>query len=241
MAAKPLLGDVTPVLMAKRPDAGQVKTRLTAAGGYSPRIAAQVADAMLRCVAGRLEAASTGLVLAVSPAGCGEELTAELGLGPGQVVEQGDGDLGQRLDRVWREVGKDRPVAFFGADSPDVPDSALAEIPAALAGCDVAVGPTDDGGYWTLAAGEHLPQVLCGIDWGEATVYDLTRRRAADAGLVVRALPMWHDVDRPEDVEALRRRLQQEAGRRDLPAPLEQLAGRLDALCPSSSPGRTPS
>ena len=241
VAPRPLLGDVTPVLMAKRPEAGQVKTRLTGPGGYSPRIAAEVAEAMLRCIARRLEAASTGLVLAVSPAGCGDELTAELGLGSVQIVEQGGGDLGQRLDRVWRAVGADRPVAFFGSDSPDVPDSAIAGIPAALAGRDVAVGPTHDGGYWTLAARQHLPQVLSAIDWGGATVYDQTRRRAADAGLVVRALPMWHDVDRPEDVEALRRRLQQEAGRRDLPAPLGELAERLDALCPSFSPGRTPS
>ena len=241
MAARPLLGDVTPVLMAKRPEAGQVKTRLTGPGGYSSRIATEVAEAMLRCIARRLEAASTGLVLAVSPPGCGDELTARLGLGSMQVVEQGGGDLGQRLDRVWRAVGVDRPVAFFGSDSPDVPDSALAGIPAALAGCDVAVGPTEDGGYWTLAARQHVPQVLDAIDWGGATVYDQTRRRAADAGLVVRALPMWHDVDQPEDVDALRRRLKQEADRRDLPAPLGQLAEHLDALCPSFSPGRTPS
>jgi rSAM/selenodomain-associated transferase 1 len=231
---------VTPILVAKLPEAGQVKTRLTASGGYSSRIAAKVAEAMLRCIARRLEAASTGLVLAASPAGCGDELTAELGLGSVQVVEQGGGDLGDRLNRVWRAVGVDRPVAFFGSDSPDVPDAALAEIPAALDGCDVALGPTDDGGYWTLAARTHLPQVLSAIDWGGATVYDQTRQRAADAGLVVRALPMWHDVDRPEDVEALRGRLQQEAGHRDLPAPLGQLAERLDALCPSISPGRTP-
>jgi rSAM/selenodomain-associated transferase 1 len=241
LATDPLLGEVTPVLMAKRPEAGQVKTRLTAAGAWSPRVAAELAEAMLRCIARRLEAASTEMVLAVSPAGCGEQLAATLGLGPVRLLDQGGGDLGQRLDRVWKAVGTDRPVAFFGSDSPDVPDSALDDIPAALAECDVAVGPTDDGGYWTLAAREHQPRVLSAIDWGEATVYDQTRRRAADAGLVVRALPMWHDVDRPEDVEALRRRLQQHAACRDLPAPLAQLAERLETLCSSFTEGRTPS
>jgi rSAM/selenodomain-associated transferase 1 len=227
--------------MAKRPEAGQVKTRLAAAGGYTPQVAAELAEAMLRCIARRLEAASTGLILAVSPSGYGAQLARRLGLGSVRVTDQGTGDLGHRLDRVWRAVGSGRPVAFFGIDSPDVPDSALAEIPAALAGCDVALGPTDDGGYWTLAAREHEPRVLTGIDWGGAAVYDQTRRRAADAGLVVRALPMWHDVDRPQDVEALRRRLCQQAGARDLPAPLGQLAERLEALRSLFSPGRTPS
>jgi rSAM/selenodomain-associated transferase 1 len=227
--------------MAKRPEAGQVKTRLSAAGACSPQVAAELAEAMLCCIARRLEAASPKLVLAVSPAGCGAQLAAALGLGSVRVMDQSSGDLGQRLERVWRAVGTEGPVAFFGSDSPDVPESALGEIPAALAGCDVAVGPTDDGGYWTLAARGHQPAILTDIDWGGTTVYDQTRRRAADAGLVVRALPMWHDVDRPEDVEALRRRLREQAGGRDLPAPLGRLAERLEALCSSISPRRTPS
>jgi rSAM/selenodomain-associated transferase 1 len=231
LAVESLLGEVTPVLMAKLPEAGKVKTRLSATGAYSPQAAAELSEAMLRCIALRLVAASGCLVLAVSPSGCGARLAARLGLGSARVTDQGGGDLGQRLDRVWRAVGPRRPVAFFGTDSPDVPDSALGEIPAALTGCDVAVGPTGDGGYWTLAAREHQPAVLSGIDWGRATVYDQTRRRAVEAGLVVRALPMWHDVDRPPDLEALRRRLRQQAEGGDLPAALAQLAERLEALC----------
>jgi rSAM/selenodomain-associated transferase 1 len=239
---------VTPILMAKRPDAGQVKTRLSAEGTFTPQAAAELAEAMLRCMARRLESAADDLVLAVSPAGCGEQLARDLGLGPVRVLDQGDGDLGRRLDRVWRAVGTNRPVAFFGSDTPDVPDSSLEEIPAALAASDVALGPADDGGYWTLAATGHQPALLTDIDWGGACVYDQTRRRAADAGLTVRALPMWHDVDRPQDVEALCRRLRQRTGGvgavvggRDLSEPLGQLAERLDALCLPIPPRRTPS
>ncbi|MHC4421673.1 MAG: DUF2064 domain-containing protein, partial [Planctomycetota bacterium] len=110
---------------------------------------------------------------------------------------------------------------------------ALGELPAALAGCDLALGPTDDGGYWTLAARKHQAAVLTGIDWGGATVYDQTLRRAAEAGLAVRALPMWHDVDRPRDVDALRRRLGRQPEGRDLA--LGQLAERVEALCTSIS------
>ena len=87
---------------------------------------------------------------------------------PVRVLDQGEGDLGRRLDRVWRAAGTASPIAFFGADSPDVPDAALREIPAALAECDVAVGPVEDGGYWTLAARRYQPRLLAGIDWDPA-------------------------------------------------------------------------
>jgi rSAM/selenodomain-associated transferase 1 len=237
-----LLGDITPVLMAKRPDPGRVKTRIAADDRWTAQAAAELAEAMLRCIGARLRAASGGrLILAASPAGCGAELAAYLGLGPVRTLDQGDGDLGSRLDRVWRAVGPDSPVAFFGTDSPDVPDAALAAIPAALAAADVAIGPVADGGYWTLAVRRYEPRLLDGIDWGGPRVYDQSRRRAAERGLVVRALPMWHDVDRPEDVPALLRRVRQPVEGSGRPPELEELAERIGRLSESISPRRTPS
>ena len=103
----------------------------------------------------------------------------------------------------------------------------------------MALGPTGDGGYWTLAAGAYQPALVRDIDWDAPDVYDQTFQRAAEAGLTVCPLPAWHDVDLPEDVDALRRRL------RDLPhsvqsspttEPLKRLADRLDELCPPLLP-----
>ncbi|MCH8153625.1 MAG: TIGR04282 family arsenosugar biosynthesis glycosyltransferase [Planctomycetes bacterium] len=239
-----LLGDVTAVLMARMPEPGRVKTRLVSGGVYSGAMAADLAWAMLRCTAQRLSALGR-LVLAVSPDGCGPQLASRLGVTSAPVVNQGGGDLGERLNRVWGLVETARPIAFFGGDCPDVPDAALGEIAPALARCDVAVGPAGDGGYWTLAARQYHPALLQGIDWGSDRVYDQTFQRATGRGLTVRTLPAWHDVDYPQDVEALRRRL------RDLSRssawtlidaePLRQLAERLDELCSSlPAPPGTP-
>lgn len=230
-----LLRDVTAVLMAKDPGRGGVKTRLI--GAYSPEAAARIAEVMLRCAAQRLARAAGRFVLAVSPDDGGRQLARRLGVGEVEIVNQGPGDLGARLDRVWRQVGAERPVAFFGGDSPDVPDAALGEIPRGLDHADVAVGPTGDGGYWTLAAHKHQSCLLADIDWGTADVYDQTRRRAEAAGLVVGTLPLWHDVDRPEDVDALRHRLREPAGAPpDEAAPLRWMAEQLDTLCSTPSP-----
>jgi len=237
-----LLGDVTAVLMARNPRIGSVKTRLTAGNAFSQSAARRVAGIMLRGIALRLREAAPRLVLAVTPDDGAAELAVELGLGGDrfEVMGQGPGDLGRRLDHVWRRVGTNAPVAFFGGDSPDVPVAALAAIPATLATCDIAIGPTVDGGYWTLAAAMHRPEVLVNIDWGSACVYDQTRRRALDAGLVVESLPVWHDVDHPADVKALRLRLCQlpstSSGQPDGTDPLRWMAEQLDRLEPLKSP-----
>ncbi len=230
-----VLGDVTAVLMVKRPQPGEVKTRLVVGGAFGPQDAADLAWAMLSCTAYRLRLRGR-LVLAVSPDGCGEGIARRLGLPGVPVLDQGPGDLGDRMDRVRRRVGESRPVAFFGADSPDLPDEALRLIPQSLRSCDVAIGPTPDGGYWTLASAVHRPEVLAGIDWGGGNVYDQTCRRAKASGLVLRELPGWHDIDRPEDVDGLRLRLQALAASQGRPltdAILQRLAERLESLCPA--------
>ncbi len=228
--------------MARDPRLGAVKTRLTTDERFSQSDARRIAEIMLRCIVLRLREAAARLVLAVTPDEGAAKLAVELGA-VGDLVEvigQGSGDLGRRVENVWRQVGLKGPVAFFGGDSPDIPAAALAEIPATVANCDVAVGPTADGGYWTLAAQRHRPEVLVNIDWGSTCVYDQTCRRAVDAGLVVGSLPLWHDVDHPGDVEALRLRLRHlprtSSGQPDETDPLRWMAEQLDRLQPSNSP-----
>ncbi len=238
-----VLQDVTAVLMAKDPAAGRVKTRLQDGGVFTAATAAAVAEVMLQCTAARLSAAAARVILAVSPDDSAAALADRLELRGSTVLAQGPGDLGQRLERVWRaavRVRDDGPVAFFGGDSPDVPERLLAEIPTALREADLAIGPTPDGGYWTLAAGRYQPAVVRQIDWGSADVYDQTCQRAAETGLVVATLPVWHDVDRPQDVASLRLRLETSEGSGGAhstgTAPLRWMAEQLASVCPSATP-----
>jgi rSAM/selenodomain-associated transferase 1 len=217
---------VTAVVFAKLPEAGRVKTRL-AGEMVDDAGAAGVALAMLRCTVRRLRRRGR-VVLAIDPDGARGAFESAIDAGSLETVDQGPGTLGDRLDRVWRAVAPATPVAFFGADTPDVPMSMLAEIDVALAEADAAVGPTGDGGYWTLAAARHRPELLRDIDWGGDRVYDQTCRRAAGAGVRLHVLPAWHDVDRPQDVSALVARLQRVKDDEDL----RVLAERLRVLWP---------
>ncbi len=226
MTAVALLGDVRPILFAKTPRPGHAKTRLVS-DHLDEYAAAAIADAMLRCTVRRLLEATVGvLTLAVTPDADAPAFATRFAADAPRLetVAQGDGDLGARIERVWsaRPAG---PVALFGMDAPDVPDDLLRAIPHALKSADVAIGPTEDGGYWTLAARRFAPELLRGIEWGGPEVFDQTRVRADAAGLAVQCLPTWRDVDTPADVRALRRRLASDGGgddaRRDLAAALD--------------------
>ena len=220
--------------MAKPPLAGLVKTRLIRSIGAQR--AADVHAAMLDCVLTRAAAVfpparGHRLVLSfaldlVDP----DDKASSMGLGvqPGPdwtVVRQGRGDLGQRLDHAWLEQGGG-PTVFLGSDSPDVPLPALTEIERALSMSDVAIGPTEDGGYWTLGANRRDPRILSGIDWGTSKVYHQSRAATQRAALDLTELPRWFDIDEPSDFELLRRRLTVTHE-----PVLRRLAARLDQIC----------
>ncbi len=202
------------VVVTKPPIPGRVKTRLI--GRLSPRQAAAVHVAMQRCIMARVAAviSSQGcadLVLAVDTT---VSKSANLGgvwtgveLPPSwRQIDQGGGDLGQRLAHIWRRIGGG-PAIFLGTDSPDVPTPALRSILPALGRADAAIGRVRDGGYWVLAARTAYPQLLAGIDWGTDRVYHQTHEVARRSEILLVDLDPWFDIDTPEDLQALRRRL----------------------------------
>ncbi len=217
--------------MAKPPVVGRVKTRL-----ISPLTARQASDihgAMVRCVLARVGAvfgggSSARLILALDdasgPAGGG--FWRSLALDPvWQVADQGSGDLGERLARVWRRLGGG-PAVFLGSDSPDTPEESLRGVLRALSGADIVLGPVSDGGYWTIAGRRLDARLFDRIDWGTSRVYDQTRAAADRAGLSVALVPRWFDVDRAKDLVALRRRI---AVSHD--GALMELRAQLDRIC----------
>jgi uncharacterized protein len=71
-------------------------------------------------------------------------------------VPQGDGDLGQRMQRAAR---RNRRVAIVGSDIPDLRANDVARAFKLLGRSDACFGPAEDGGYWLVALGSRRP--LC--------------------------------------------------------------------------------
>jgi len=206
------------VVMAKRPIPGRVKTRLTP--DFSAFQAACIHAAMLDCVLHRLVKLLPGQHLLAldsdpDPSTYTPAAPLDFQIPPGfQVMDQGRGNLGDRLNHVWHTIYDGAgpgpgggQTAFFGVDSPDIPAQALKKLWPTLDQAQAVIGPVDDGGYWCLAAKRPSPQLLKGIDWGTQAVYHQTHTAAQNAGLKLIDLTPWHDVDTPTDLHALQNRL----------------------------------
>ena len=180
------------VLFTRYPEPGRAKTRLIPALG--PARAAALHRLLTEltvtavCEAGlTLEVRSTGAPAAAFVEWLGVEKT---------VVDQGEGDLGERLARA----GPPYPTLFIGADAPDLTAALLRDAADALRHSPAVIGPAEDGGYWMLGLRGDVPCIFEGIDWGTDAVFAQTVARLADAGIAPTILPTLADCDRPEDL-----------------------------------------
>jgi rSAM/selenodomain-associated transferase 1 len=188
-------------MFAKRPVAGQVKTRLAAA--VSPEWAAQVAEAFLRDAVCRLGHLADRRFLAFAPDDSETYFSAVAG-DRFALVPQGDGDLGQRMARFFERVlARDGPVVLLGTDSPTLPLAFVEQAFAALERADVVLGPATDGGYYLLGS-RRLPPIFDGIAWSGSRVLEDTVARLRERNWRLALLPPWYDVDTPDDWQVLR-------------------------------------
>jgi len=96
-------------------------------------------------------------------------------------------------------------TVVVGADSPTLPYGHVEQAFERLDGdADAVIAPAEDGGYVLIGTREPCPALFQGIPWGGQHVVEVTRARAAGAGIRLADLPPWYDVD---DAAALRRLL----------------------------------
>jgi hypothetical protein len=199
------------VVMVKAPRAGEAKTRLT------PFLSKAEAGALAACFAQDVVATARrvarDVIVAYTPRGGRRALEALL---PHDLLwmEQQGADLGARLDSA---VGRAAalgfsPVIVVGADSPTLPPQLIETAIGALAAreADIALGPTEDGGYYLIGLRRPVRNLFQNIAWSTSFVYRQTAETAARMGLRLHELPRFYDVDTPADLLRLRERIYQD-------------------------------
>ena len=68
---------------------------------------------------------------------------------------------------------------------------------------DVVLGPTEDGGYYLVAARDRVPPIFSGISWSTESVWPQTIARLQSSKTSFAVLPTWYDVDEQQDLERL--------------------------------------
>ena len=88
-----------------------------------------------------------------------------------------------------------------GTDAPTLPVAHLQQLLASLA--DVALGPTEDGGFYAIACRRTHRAMFEDVEWSSPLTLEHTVRSIERAGLTVELGPRWFDVDEPPDLERL--------------------------------------
>lgn len=127
------------------------------------------------------------------------------GLSSAELWLQGEGDLGERMERVARRALDLAPwLIAVGADSPGLPLAELEAAVAALVQSDAVLGPASDGGYYLLGLRRLEPGLLAGLPWSSPETFAATRARLVQRGFSVATTNPWFDVDDAEDLARLR-------------------------------------
>lgn len=192
-------------IMAKTPRPGEVKTRLC-----PPLSAAQAAE-LYRCfLRDKIEQVralkEATPAIAFSPAESWsffEELAPDFVLVPQRGV-----DLGARLANSFAEFLKNGWTAVLAIDS-DTPTLPLAFLQQALdlirnPTVDLVLGPSEDGGYYLIGLRALHRDLFDEVAWSTPLVLPETIKRAQRKGLRIAQLPLWYDVDTPDDLERLK-------------------------------------
>jgi uncharacterized protein len=123
-------------------------------------------------------------------------------LGNFEFREQGDGDLGKRLERAVRETFAEgaRKVLVIGTDCPDLDATHLTTAMELLDHHPLVFGPAYDGGYYLVGLSAEFPDIFQDIPWGGPDVLSQSLAAAHRGGLSTLLLPYLADVDLPEDL-----------------------------------------
>lgn len=185
------------LVFAKQPLVGQVKTRL------SPPLTRQQATTLYALAQGetigKMQHADYTTVICYS----GEKSYFKQRYPDVRLINQGDGDLGQRLQRMFNHqfnLNVER-VCVVGTDSPDLPANFVLQAFNQLNGCDTVTIPALDGGYVLLGARCDCAPLFQQITWSSAEVLRQTRQRAKEFDYSYREIEQWQDID---DLTSLR-------------------------------------
>ena len=113
------------------------------------------------------------------------------------------GDLGARMYTAMRNaLDQGRPSAMIvGTDSPTLPAAYLEEL--LRLDADVALGPSEDGGYYAICCRRVATAMFHSVNWSTSSALCDTEASCTQAGLTVRRGSPWYDVDNFADLNRL--------------------------------------
>lgn len=189
--------------MTKVPIAGTVKTRL------QPVLAAEqcaaLAECFLRDTVNKVNSLKIKLIIAYSPI---EKRDVLLEILPeyDNFIEQKGANLGEKMFHAFEFAFSNNAdsVVLIGTDSPTFPKELIVEAFENLSENDAVLGATTDGGFYLIGLRRLKKESFENIEWSSPRAFEQTARNTEKADLTLSLLPIWFDVDTPEDLKRLK-------------------------------------
>ncbi|MBT5549804.1 MAG: glycosyltransferase [Nitrospina sp.] len=194
------------VLFARDPVLGKVKTRLSPF--LDDETILQLYTCFLHDSLDKIrQVENADLFIGISPSNQSGFFTGMPGSDMRIFVQEGK-ELGDKMRRAIQDrfaEGYER-VVIIGSDSPSLP---VSYIERALASDkDMVLGPSTDGGYYLIGMKGALTEVFEGVTWGTEKVLQETCDHLVQNGVPLELLPVWYDIDSPEDLKFFKTHLQ---------------------------------
>jgi rSAM/selenodomain-associated transferase 1 len=127
---------------------------------------------------------------------------------PVQLFVQEGGNLGERMRQAFEDRFKEGygRVVIIGADSPTLPTTYIEQ--AFRSEKEIVIGPSTDGGYYLIGMRVKVTDIFGGVPWGTDQVLSETLKALKDQQAKAELLPVWYDVDLPEDLRFLKTHLE---------------------------------
>jgi rSAM/selenodomain-associated transferase 1 len=190
----------TIIVMAKAPQAGRVKTRLSPP--LAPAEAAAIAEAALEDTlrAVLLTPVDRRILALEGPPG--------LWLPPGiEVVPQRADHFGERLANALADAGGS--CLLIGMDTPQVMPELLSHALSTLASpaTGAVLGLSEDGGWWALGVRQWHADLFRNVPMSSSFTGTAQIAQLAALGLSVAMLPVLRDIDHWNDVVSVASRI----------------------------------
>jgi len=126
-------------------------------------------------------------------------------LGERKYIAQRGGDLGEKLVNVFKDFYRMgvKDVLAVGCDVPTLKTEHIEGAFELMRDNDVVLGPAHDGSFYLIGGKSIRMELFEGVDWERHDVLERITENAKGLGLKAGFTPNLHDVDTPEDIDAV--------------------------------------
>lgn len=202
------------IVFTRVPVAGKTKTRLMKV--FSASFCRDLHMAMLKDLHRSVCSLGENLLVYYTPGG-DPGILKELLPFAVDFRKQRGADLGERMHRALSEALEEyEKVLLLGSDVAELEPELLRKAFSLLDDHQVVLGPSADGGYYLVGLKKAQPALFTDKTYSTPHVLREAILEAQRRELKVGLLPILHDIDEPEEVFMLKRRLKKEGATKDL-------------------------